>query len=98
MPAGALLEKSMPRAFAAGPEPDPDWLRLWLGACCCCSPETAALTPARAAENAIPPRVFIPLRTLPPILTAAFPRSACDMPNPNLSGASGAVTGTLVCA
>ena len=90
--AGALFEKNMPSAPAAEPAPDEvvdvlrpwPWLWLWVrvGDACACSPDTAAVTPARAAENAIPPRVFIPLKTLPPILSAALPRSAWVMPMP----------------
>ncbi len=98
--AGALLEKNMPNAPAAADPPDVDVLLVCPGlGLCACSPETAAVTPARAAESAIPLRAFIPLSTLPPIFTAALPRSAWDMESPNFDPAPSEVgTGWLVCA
>ena len=97
MAAGGLLENNMPNAAPGVPlrepvvDPEIDVARACAAPC-----STAAVTPARAAENAIPPRAFIPLKTVPPSLTAAFPRSACERPRPNLDWESGAGAGTLV--
>ncbi len=61
--AGALLGKNMPNVPAAADPPDVDVLLVLvcpgLGLCAC-SPETAVVTPARAAESAIPLRAFHP--------------------------------------
>ena len=95
--AGAHLEKDMPNAAPGVPLPEPvvdPEIDVASASAAPCS--TAAVTPARAAENAIPPRAFIPLKTVPLSLTASFPRSACERPGPNLDWESGAGAGTLV--
>lgn len=82
--AGALFEKNML------PKPVPGPVAVFCSA-------TAAATPARAAEIAIPPSVRMPLRTLPPSLAAALPSSAWVILRPSLTWFSGGGTGVLVC-